>query len=389
MDSEPTTHVPGGRVSSEWRFYIAAAWIAVTVWIVVSLGLGLLWLLSEPGSIPEEGPAALITAVFYMSWSVLGLVAFGIGVILGMRWARLAGWRSWLLVIAASTILALVVSVLHYSIGHRFSIGYGVYIGFIVSLVIVLWRSRRPPQPRLTSTGSWTSPGYRSADSRATVAQVLYGLLLLTSVALAVATSGGFELLDRAERFIWEAAAFDDWSSRLDGLDSSHSILAFFAGLSFIIWLSRFVDNVPPLGGGTPKRSPRRVIVYWILPFINLIFLPLILDDVARRQSRDGLGHRALILAWWLLYVFPVIALIWEVPVILDLAGTDWIRNLLILSIIERLAFAVQAVVTIVMIRRLQDDEYLQATHRRSRPDHAPGAGPQPAADAPGAWGRT
>jgi hypothetical protein len=46
--------------------------------------------------------------VFYSSWSLGGLAAFGIGVILGMRWVRLSGWRSWLLVIAASIILALV-----------------------------------------------------------------------------------------------------------------------------------------------------------------------------------------------------------------------------------------------------------------------------------------
>lgn len=245
-----------------------------------------------------------------------------------------------------------------------------------------------PPKPRVPSTGSWTSPGYRSADSRATVAQVLHGILALSAVALAVATAGGFELLDRAERFIFEEAAFDSWSNNVDTIASWQSILAFVAGLSFIIWLSRFVDNVPPLGGGTPKRSPRRVIVYWLVPFINLIFLPLILNDVARRQSRDGAGHRMLILAWWLLFVFPLISLFWGIPVALDMSGTDWVRNLLVLGIIERIAFAAQAIAMILMIRRLQGDEYYQSEHWRSHPGDTPGVDPVPSTSEPGTWGR-
>lgn len=245
------------------------------------------------------------------------------------------------------------------------------------------------PKPRLPSTGSWTSPGYRSAGTRANVAQVLYGILALSTVALAVATAGGFELLDRAERFIWEEAAFDAWSANVDTIANWQSIFAFIAGLSFIIWLSRFVDNVPPLGGGTPKRSPRRVILYWLVPLINFIFLPLILNDVARRESRDGAGHRTLILAWWLLFVFPLISLIWSVPVLLDFAGTDWVRNILILGIIERIMFVAQAVVMILMIRRLQGDEDFQSKHWRSHPGDTPGVVPLPSTTSePGAWGR-
>lgn len=244
------------------------------------------------------------------------------------------------------------------------------------------------PKSRLPSTGSWTSPGYRSAESRAKVAQVLYGILALSTVALAVVTAGGFELLDRAERFIWEEAAFDSWSDNVDTIASWQSIFAFIAGLSFIIWLSRFVDNVPPLGGGTPKRSPRRVIIYWLVPVINFIFLPLILNDVARRQSRDGTGHRNLILVWWLLFVFPLVSLAWSVPVLLDVAGTDWVRNILILGIIERIAFVVQAVVMILMIRRLQSDEDFQSAHWRSHPGDTPGVEPLPSTSEPGAWGR-
>ncbi len=126
------------------------------------------------------------------------------------------------------------------------------------------------PTPRFPSTGSWTSPGYRSADTRAKVTQVMYALVALSAIALAVATSGGFELLDRAERFVWEEAAFESWSDSVEGIDAWQSIFAFVAGVSLIIWLSRFVDNVPSLGGGTPKRSPRRVIFYWLVPVFNI-----------------------------------------------------------------------------------------------------------------------
>jgi hypothetical protein len=216
----------------------------------------------------------------------------------------------------------------------------------------------------------------------------MYVLVALSAIALSVATSGGFELLDRAERFVWEEAALESWSDTVEAIDSWQSILAFVAGVSLIIWLSRFVDNVPALGGGTPKRSPRRVIVYWLLPILNVVFLPLVLNDVARRQSRDGAGHRALILIWWLLFVFPLISLVWGVPVVLDVAGTDWVRNVLILGIIERLAFAAQAVVTIVMVRRLQRDEDFQSEHRRPSPTEPAGADPYASTIATDAWGR-
>jgi hypothetical protein len=243
-------------------------------------------------------------------------------------------------------------------------------------------------EDRFPSTGSWTSPGYRSAGSRASNAQILYGILALTTVALAVVTTGGFELLDRAERLIWEEAAYESWSDNVDVIAGWQSIFAFIAGVSLIMWLSRFVDNVPPLGGGTPKRSPRRVILYWLVPVINIIFLPLIFNDVARRQSRDGAGHRTLILVWWLLFVFPLISLIWAVPVLLNPAGTDWARSILVLGIIERIAFAAQAVVTILMIRRLQRDEDFHSEHWISRPGATHGADPLASPNAPGAWGR-
>lgn len=244
------------------------------------------------------------------------------------------------------------------------------------------------PKPRVPSTGSWTSPGYRSAGTRAKVTQVMYAIVALSAIALAVATSGGFELLDRAERFVREEAAFEAWSDNVEAIDAWQSIFAFVAGVSLIIWLSRFVDNVPALGGGTPKRSPRRVILYWLVPILNVIFLPLVLNDVARRQSRDGAGHRTLILIWWLLFVFPLISLAWGVPVLLDVAGTDWVRNILILGIIERLAFAAQALVTVVMVRRLQHDEDFQTEHWRPHPTEPAGTDPFASTPATDAWGR-
>jgi hypothetical protein len=381
MDREPTTQVPTGRVLSKWQAYVAAASITVAFWIVVSLALAAFWLMYEPGSIPEEGPAAVITAVFYGSWSVGGLVAFGIGVILGMRWARLAGWRSWLLVIAASVILALVVSVLHYSVGHRFPIGYGVYIGFVVSAVIVLWRSRRPTledslpapappqpsgqQPRFPDAGSWPPAGYRSAGTRAKVAQWAHALTALISLVMVVIVVQIFDMLDRADRFQLTEREVDDWLARIESVSAIAVWGALISFISLVTWLSRSVDNTPSLGGGIARRGPRWAIGAWFIPIANVVMPALIIRDLARRIGPECQGRGVLVLVWWLCYWGP--AIMGFYVGFLPILGTDSVREIYIWVAGANTVSALGYLVTFYLVRVLQRDA--DYWHARLRAD--------------------
>jgi hypothetical protein len=242
------------------------------------------------------------------------------------------------------------------------------------------------PAPRVPDEGDWRSGGYRSGGDRAKVAQVLYGIGALATIALAVVRTQGFELLDRAERLVWEEQAWLDWEESLESVSSLDQLVWQVAGISFIVWLSRYVDNVPALGGGMPKRSPARVIVYWIVPIINFIFLPLILRDAGRRMAAARGDHGGLLVVWWLSWVAAYVIIGIEAFMLAEGGGLDLQRQLLALDILFDVTFLVQAVLAIVLIRRMQADEDHHAAQLRSHPPAlpSPSAPPPPPPPWPG-----
>lgn len=159
--------------------------------------------------------------------------------------------------------------------------------------------------PGVRMEGSWRSPGYRSARLRARAAYISFGLMLLTVVVLAGLHAIQTGLIEQVIR--------GDIPSESDLLASDENVrvasgwyLIFWvaSAVAFLCWLSRSVENSPPLGAGTPVRSPRESIGWWFVPFASLLIPYQIVRDLYERLAtpqRDGKG--GLVLGWWILFI--------------------------------------------------------------------------------------
>jgi hypothetical protein len=52
--------------------------------------------------------------------------------------------------------------------------------------------------------------------------------------------------------------------------------------VAFAAWLSRVVDNIPPLTGAYPQATPRGTIWEVLIPFVNFFRIPAILREALR-----------------------------------------------------------------------------------------------------------
>ena len=121
-----------------------------------------------------------------------------------------------------------------------------------------------------------------------------------------MATTGISEL-SLIDRIIAGSATESDVASLLrsaDSLGSLSTVVMITSAIAVFAWLSRTVEIVPPLGGGTPRRSPREAIGWWFVPIASFFIPYQIVRDVYRRLEtptrRRGDGA---ILAWWLLFI--------------------------------------------------------------------------------------
>jgi hypothetical protein len=157
------------------------------------------------------------------------------------------------------------------------------------------------PNPR---EGTWASPGYRSARTRARWAQVLVGIAAAIYVIGAITGVNELSLLDR---IIGGSATDSEVASFLrftDSLNSLSILVMFISAIAVFAWLSRTVEIVPPLGGGTPRRSPREAIGWWFVPIASFVIPYQIVRDVHRRlETPTRRGGDRTILAWWLLFI--------------------------------------------------------------------------------------
>ena len=69
--------------------------------------------------------------------------------------------------------------------------------------------------------------------------------------------------------------------------------------LFFAMWLSRVVSNVPALGGGIPNTTPGRAFVFTLVPVVNLLKVPGIIQDVLYRLDPRGGGLFMVGIAWF------------------------------------------------------------------------------------------
>lgn len=145
---------------------------------------------------------------------------------------------------------------------------------------------------------------YRSAGLRARIVIGCFVLAVLAAAANVQHQLSGLTIIDLAERGQLTIA-------RAEEFDRSGLILAILYGASLLLsliallaWLSRSVDNVPSLGGGTPIATPRWSIGWWFIPLANLVRPYRIIRDVHDRMATDDRrGGGWVILGWWLFWI--------------------------------------------------------------------------------------
>jgi hypothetical protein len=72
----------------------------------------------------------------------------------------------------------------------------------------------------------------------------------------------GFKIIDDAAAGTLSDAAAEAFDRNTSSVSSFGLVVVIAAALLFLAWLSRSVENVPPLRGGTPKESPRALIIW-------------------------------------------------------------------------------------------------------------------------------
>lgn len=76
------------------------------------------------------------------------------------------------------------------------------------------------------------------------------------------------------------------------------TILLLVAVLAFGLWLSRVVLNIPALGGGTPGWGPMKAFVYPLIPIVNIVKVPGMLQDALYRLDPTAGGFFLVLAAW-------------------------------------------------------------------------------------------
>lgn len=203
-----------------------------------------------------------------------------------------------------------------------------------------------------TDDGAWRSPGYRSSWLRG---QITIGLLLSGAVLGLVATVldwQGMQLMDAAAAGTLseaDAAAFDN-TTALIGLIQLGIYVATVVGV--LAWLSRVVENVPPLTGQTPRRSPREAIGWWFVPFANLVIpYRIVADSVRRLRVRDRAGEQ-LLLPWWVMWLVGgwLGNVLWRLPT----ETIDEIRTMFAVTMLSDAAMALAAVLLVLIVRTIE-----------------------------------
>ena len=239
--------------------------------------------------------------------------------------------------------------------------------------------SQAQSAPSTASTnGGWQSPGYRSARTRARWATVLVGITSAIAAFAALFVAGGFSLLDQAELGLLSATEGEQFDRTATALGVWLWAAYLASAIAVLAWLSRSVENVPPLGGGTPRLSPRWAIGWWFVPIANLWKPYGIVRDLWTRLAtparRRGSG---VLTAWWVLWVVSAITDRVTRQVSRNAETIDELRGALSVSFVATVGVFVAGVLFILVIREIQAraDERALAL--------AVPAGPSPSGDEP------
>ena len=160
-----------------------------------------------------------------------------------------------------------------------------------------------------------TSGAVVSAEPRSRLLIGALGLGLIVDLAAVVHSASGLSLLeDYAQGSITEAdlAAWDTAFAKMGLLQGAVFIAS---AVIWLAWQHRLVASVAPLGLGAPTASPGKSILWWFVPFANLVMVYRIYSDLQAKFKIPG----SLVLVWWLVYLLS--------GFVTQVASRNWLRE--------------------------------------------------------------
>lgn len=214
---------------------------------------------------------------------------------------------------------------------------------------------------------------FRPSRTRALVTMAAIAVAGVVDVASIVHLAGFGELADgisSGAAGIREADAYDVLTTSIGG---SALVILVLAGLAYVAWLSRAVENAPALGAGTPPHSPRGAIGWWFVPFASFVVPYQIVTDLHDRLAATATADRArpLLLAWWLTWISS--SLLGYGAVFAGDTTIEQLKTANSISMLSDVLHLVAAVLAILVIRRIVGREDARATATRGDESGAPG----------------
>lgn len=205
------------------------------------------------------------------------------------------------------------------------------------------------------ASAGWQSPGYRSGKTRAQWAKGFFVAVGLACAFEALVAGQGLALVPGIARGEVSSSQLTSFLTASNDADGFFTLCAIGLAIAFIAWLSRTVEVIPSLGGGTPPDSPRWAIAWWFVP-IAFLWKPytVVRDAWDRLCGLTRPGNSGLVVAWWLCFIGSTFLGRWASISASDAATTADLENLyLVLFVAEAIAVAA-AVVGFMLVRDLQ-----------------------------------
>ncbi len=211
--------------------------------------------------------------------------------------------------------------------------------------------------------GTWRSPGYRSGRMRA---RITLGLFVVVLVGAFWELLLGIQAVVISTRAVGgnlpTVSQQDAFNRAADIAGSLYGLAIIVLAIAYFCWVSRTVDNVPPLGGGTPHDSPRWSVGWWFIPVADL-WRPFMLV----REAWDRLSVPArpaggrIVETWWVTLLGGFF--LGKAAQLIESNADDWktIQIGDVVAVIGLVLYVIAAVFGFLVVREIQARADLRA----------------------------
>ncbi len=208
---------------------------------------------------------------------------------------------------------------------------------------------------------------YRSGGRRANSLVALLWASLATSLIASAINIWGWLVIDAYVAGRGSVADLDTFDIVFAGFGLVETVVFIATAIAWLAWQSRTIDNEGPLRIGPSPWSPAMSIVWWFVPFANLVQPYRIHRDMwTRYVGSTGVG---LVLWWWIAYLAS--------SVITNIAGRVWlaadtidaVQAGLLVWLVADVTSAIAVFPAVALVNRIQRQADLRAATPTGPPE--------------------